>query len=103
MKQFDICENLSAASKKRFPFVMILQTDFLDEIETCVVAPLARSEAFLAATRLNPSFEINGKNFVLSTPELAGVSRSSIGRTVVSRKEERDRIVGALDILFLGF
>ena len=103
MKQFEVCENRSSGTKKRYPFLLIVQADFLDTLNTRVVAPLAAGGSFTAATQLNPVFDINGKPYQLSTAELAGVPLQSIGKRVTSLQEERDRIIRALDILCVGF
>ena len=39
--QFDVYHNKNAASKGRFPYLLDVQTELLDSLETRVVVPLA--------------------------------------------------------------
>jgi toxin CcdB len=54
------------------------------------------------ARHLNPVFEIRGEKVVLSTAELAGVSRRALGETVGSLAEHHDEIFRAVDFLLSG-
>jgi toxin CcdB len=55
------------------------------------------------AQRLNPVMTIDGREFWLATHELFAVDRHALGKTVVSLADRRDAVVGALDLLFIGF
>ena len=70
---------------------------------TRVVAPLLWAEAAGSPARtLMPCFEIDGRRVVMSTAELAGVSRSQLGPRVGSLADHRSEIIAALDMLFTG-
>jgi len=80
-----------------------VQSDLLDPMATRVVIPLIRtSKTNQAITRLNPEFEIDNTNVMLSTAELAGIPKNALGTQVVSLKEFRTDIINALDVLFTG-
>jgi len=51
---------------------------------------------------LNPVFEVEGEPLVLSTAELAGVSKALLGETVASLAGQRTEIISAIDLLFTG-
>jgi toxin CcdB len=53
-------------------------------------------------TRLNPVFRIEGKRWVMSTTELAGIHMNDIGEKVASLADHDVEIVGALDYLLTG-
>jgi len=105
MSQFDVYKNPSPASKRRFPFLLDVQSDLLGSLITRVVIPLAKPEVLggKAATRLNPTFEIDGVRVVMLTPELAGVTSSALGAKVANLSAYRADIISALDLAFTGF
>ncbi|MBU0480879.1 MAG: CcdB family protein [Proteobacteria bacterium] len=104
MAQFDVYENPNPATSEIVPYLLDLQSDLLDDLATRVVAPLVTLEGMeLQARFLNPVFTIGERQVVMSTAELAGISRRDLGDRVTSLIEERDRIIGALDFLFTGF
>ena len=102
MFQYDVCRNPNPSSRKRAPYLLILQSDLLDPIPTVVVAPLVRLGEFEPIRRLNPAIDITDESFVLSTTELAGIPRTAIGPVVSNLAGERDAIIAALDLLFTG-
>ncbi|WP_017942081.1 MULTISPECIES: CcdB family protein [unclassified Thioalkalivibrio] len=103
MAQFAVHRNPHAATARWIPYLLVLQDDLLSELDTVVVAPLVDAEAFGRPARiLNPTFTIEGQPVVLSTAELAGVSRDSLGAEVVSLAHERNTIIAACDLLLTG-
>ena len=103
MAQFDLYTNPSKETSGAVPFLLDLQSDLLDPLATRVVAPLFRAEsAGPPARTLMPRFEIDGREVVMSTPELAGVSCGQLGSRVGSLADRRDDIIAALDMLFTG-
>lgn len=103
MAQFDVYKNTNPKTRRSVPFLVDVQSDLLDPIATRVVIPLVRtSKATQPITRLNPEFEIEGTKVMLSTPELAGIPFSEVGKQIMSLKECRTDIINALDVLFTG-
>ena len=103
MAQFDVYQNLQSETSASIPFLLDLQSDLLDPLATRVVAPLLlATEVEEAAMTLMPTFEVDDVAVVLSTPELAGVSRSQLGKRVASLSGYRSEILRALDMLFTG-
>ena len=104
MKQFDVVANPFPRSRERQPFLVALQSDLLTRsLDTLVVAPLEPAASGTFADRLNPQVEVDGQAFVLITQEIVTVRKSVLGTTHASIAKERDRIIGALDMLFTGF
>ena len=104
MNQFDVVANPFPRSRERQPFLVALQSDLLmRHLDTLVVAPLERAASGTFADRLNPQVEIDGDAFVLITQEIVTVRKSVLGKTHGSIARERDKIIGALDMLFTGF
>jgi toxin CcdB len=104
VRRFDVFRNPSTASAKKIPYVLVVQSDLLDEMETCVVLPLARSQAAKASAtaRLNPQFEIENTSVVQLTQLIAAVPVGALRKHVANLESERAAIVRALDFLFEG-
>jgi toxin CcdB len=103
MAQFDVYSNPSGETSEEIPYLLDVQSDLLDPLSTRVVVPLVRVvSAGVAAKTLMPQFEVNGVEVVMSTPELAGMLRSGLGRRVGSLASRRSEILAALDVLFTG-
>lgn len=104
MAQFDVYRNANAASRARVPYLLDVQSDLLDPLATRIVVPLGKP-ALLSGKpveRLNPALEVEGRRLLMLTPELAGVSRKTLGEKVANLASERTAIVAALDLAFTG-
>lgn len=104
MAQFDVYRNPNAATRARVPYLLDVQSDLLSSLTTRVVVPLCKPDVLSAkpAERLNPAFEIESRSLLMLTPELAGVSRKSLGERVDNLAAERDAIIAALDLVLTG-
>lgn len=101
MKQFDVCNNPSR-NPGPTPYVIILQSDLLDELRTCVVAPLRHVEGSgLRETRFTPFINVQEQAFVLLVADLASIPVRLL-TYVDTAAPEREKIIGALDVLFTG-
>jgi len=85
-------------------YVLDVQADLLGELSTRVVAPLLPpAVAPKPARDLNPTFEIEGKPYVMLTQFIAAVPARELRVPVVSLAPRGDDIARALDILLVGF
>ena len=101
--QFDVYRNPSANTSKRVPYILNVQSDLLDSINTRVVVPLFTPEAMdKIVNTLTPEFTVEKQRVVMSTTELATVSARNLGKPVCSLSEHRNQIIAALDLLFTG-
>jgi len=101
-QQFDLVENLDAAGRANYPFLLILQHDRVSSISGVVVAPVVAAAPALARTRLHPAVIVGDRRYLVFIEDLAAIPRSAIGRVVGSAEDERYAIVAALDLLFTG-
>lgn len=101
MAQFDVYENTNKATLEFFPYLLDVQNDLLSSLKTRVVVPLGLG--ITPIRHLNPIFKIEGKNVVMSTAAMAGVSLSSCGKKVLNLSDNRNEIIDALDFLVNGF
>lgn len=83
-RQYDICRNPDRASKRRVPYLVVLQADLLQLLDTVLVAPVVPERPSNTIAKLNPVIEISGKRYRASMPDLAGVPRSRVGQVVVA-------------------
>ena len=101
MAQFDVYVNTNKATVAFFPYLLDVQNDLLGSLKTRVVVPLGLG--ITPIKHLNPIFEIEGKNVVMSTADMAGISLNSCGKKVLSLESKRNEIIDALDFLVNGF
>lgn len=85
-------------------YLVQIQSDFLDALETRVVVPLLPPDAVPRPMRdLHPRFEIEGMNYLMATQLLGAIPKRELGLAVGSLAEHQDDITRALDVLITGF
>ena len=99
MARFDVYRNPEGDG-----YLVDLQADLLDHLNTRVVAPLMRLDhAPKPAATLNPVLEIGADRVVMMTQYMAAVP-SQILRAPIARIDAcRNEITAAVDLLFQGF
>lgn len=105
MARFDVFRN-SGSHADDVPYLLDVQSDLLNGLDTRVVIPLRRCDRFSARQipqRLTPVFNIEGIACMLETPKLAAVPQRLLKQTVDTLVDEQTLITGALDFLFRGF
>ena len=104
MRQYDICRNGNPDSADRIPYLLIIQSDFLESLDTRLVVPLVPArDRPPAIPRLNPVFDVEGEACVALFTELAGVPRGVLGQPVSSAHARSHEITAALDFLVHGY
>ncbi len=99
MAKYDVFPNPSGDG-----FLLDVQTDLLSDLNTRVVVPLLpKYSAPKPATRLNPTFDIDGQSVVMVTQFLAAVPIGILKSSVGNLKEEFDTVTIAVDMLMQGF
>ena len=104
MSQFVVYRNPNPATRARVPLLLDIQSPLLDDLASCVVAPLTPMARHKSPSirKLMPILEVAGTDYVMITPQLAGVSRKMLGDAVGDLSAQRAEIVAALDLLFTG-
>jgi toxin CcdB len=104
IRRFDVLRNPSSASNKIFPYLLVVQSEFLNDLPTRVIVPLTRTKTIKGppVTLLNPEFEVEGLGVIMLTQQIANVPLSALRAPVASLEPQRDAIVRALDFLFNG-
>jgi toxin CcdB len=103
--QFAVYRNKSPRSKATYPFLVDVQSDLLDQLQTRVVIPLTKASALAKRplSNLTPALKFDGETYLLMTPQLAGVARTDLGALTGSLAEQGQVIVAAVDFLLVGF
>jgi toxin CcdB len=104
MAQFTIYQNKNPQSKKLFPFLVDVQTNLLDSLQTTVVIPLTKYETNKdkALNQLMPTLNIEGTDYLILTPQLAGISKKELGKAICNVDYARTEILNAIDFLLTG-
>ena len=84
--------------------VVNLQSDFLDWLDTRLVAPLAPlDQSPPPAQYLNPVFTLKGGKFALIIQSRAAVPTAALGGAVADLSAQQNEITRAIDMVFRGF
>jgi toxin CcdB len=104
MPQFAVYRNRNEATRERFPLLLDVQSDLLEPLNTRVVVPLSpvATSAARAMQVLTPDLTVDGKQYLMVTPQLAGISVRELGTVVDTVSTERSKIIGAIDLLITG-
>ena len=104
MPQFTIYQNKNTQSKKEYPLLLDIQTNLLDSLQTTVVVPLKKFETNKdkVLTQLTPILTIEKVDYLMLTPQLAGIQRKELGKAIADVEYARIEILNALDFLLTG-
>lgn len=104
MAQYSIYRNTNPRTRAHFPLLVDVQADLLADLKTRTVVPLANVavHGIKPIDRLMPILDIDAEQYVMVTPQLAGIPAAMLGESVANVREHRDAIVAALDLLFTG-
>ena len=104
MPQFALHRNRNPASRTRFPLLLDIQSDMLEGLATRVVVPLAPASAARehSMRTLTPTLRFEGKEFLMLTPQVAGIPARELGPVAGDLASDRDTIIAAIDFLLSG-
>lgn len=102
MARFDVYMRRESTNP---PFLLSVQSDYHRHLHTCVVVPLMPEKAARPRqiTRLMPTLEVDGKAYIMETPEIAAVPLSKLGKKIGSLDNYHYEITSAVDFLMQGF
>ncbi|HEY2067967.1 MAG TPA: CcdB family protein [Rhizomicrobium sp.] len=101
IRQFDVYPTPLRASREERPYVMVMQSSVIDS-QSRVCAPLVAERFIRPDGRLNPRFEIEGRNFYLHPVELITLAVRVLRIPVANLEHERYHIISAIDLVFTG-
>ncbi|MEY4710893.1 MAG: hypothetical protein RIS88_343 [Pseudomonadota bacterium] len=101
MARFDVYVHPQSDARRQTPFLLDVQNNFIDGIDTRVVIPLRAASLYQHPLRdLNPQFEVGGKRVILDTSALAAVPVRELAKRVDNLQSRSADIQSALDCLF---
>ncbi|MGC3987624.1 MAG: CcdB family protein [Pseudorhodoferax sp.] len=101
MARFDVFRHPDPGLRKFTPYLLDIQNDYINSVDTRVVLPLRAARLCGPPMRdLNPGFEIDGTPVVLDTPAIAAFPAAELRQPVLSLRSQSELIVSALDTLF---
>lgn len=104
IRRFDVFRNESPHTARRFPFFLVVQSDLLSDLLTCVVVPLGKPSIVknkLVQT-LIPPVDVGVDQYVMYTPEIGFVPTAMLRKRETNIEAQRSIIVRAMDFLFEG-
>ena len=105
MARFDVYNN-PGSQDGATPYLLDVQSNLLDALESRVVIPLRSLEHFpkvKLSENLTPVFTIKGHDFLLETPKMGAVPVRILKNPVISLANKQAQITAALDFLFQGY
>jgi toxin CcdB len=102
--QFDAYDNPTVAQREGFPYLVVLQSDQLDQVSTRFVMPLARAKAPAGSMprRLAGVVEVLGEPLHLAAHLCATVPSRVLKKPVASLRSQAPTIIDALDAVVSG-
>jgi toxin CcdB len=99
--RYDVYANPIKSEVKHTPYLVDLQNDYLDSIETRLVAPLHSLNFYQhQSERVRQIFEIESQTVVLDIAELASLPKTLLKKKVANLTAEQHKIREALDTIF---
>ena len=103
MARFGVYRNHRRETAREVPFLLDVQSDLLEGLETRVVVPLRiASGVQRPVSRLNPGFKVAGIEVIMDTPQLAGIPGALLKKQAASLGTQAFEIQNALGFLFAG-
>jgi toxin CcdB len=101
-QQFDVYRNPSAKTNKLWPFYIIIQHDYFDDLTSRIIVPLvSKKELSLNQKRITPQIDINNEEFYMFTPAITFLDIKKVNKSdfVCNIASARNEIVSALDAI----
>ena len=105
MTQFAVYRNKNVRNRALFPFLIDVQPEVFQDLETRLVIPLSNFYALrdFPLAYLTPDVVLDGERYRLMTPQLAGVARADLGPHMCSVAGYERAISRAMEFLLRGF
>jgi len=102
LRQFDVVENPSAKSRGYAPYFAVLQSHYLEPLDSMIVAPIVR-DAARALSVLDVVVEIDGEALVMTVGELFSIDREQLKTVRGTLAGQEEQIRRAIERAFTGF
>lgn len=104
MAQFDVFQNPSTVSRKHYPYLVDIQSAYLDQLATRIVIPLGKASLFggTAMKGLTPELTFQDEKLLLLTPQISSISKNQLKDPIGSLAHLRSELANALDFAMFG-
>ena len=101
MAQFDVYKNENQLTNQKVPYLLNIQNDILDSINTRVVIPLVKDmKDFKGLTK---EFIIENQKVYLITSQLGAVHKNELKTKVTTLQNQKEDVKNSIDFLIYGF
>ena len=101
MAQFDVYKNENDQTNQKVPYLLDIQNDILDSINTRVVIPLVKDKNDFKG--LTKEFVIENQKVYLTTSQMGAVHKNELKNKVISLDNQKEEIKNSIDFLIYGF
>ena len=104
MAQFDVFRNPSTTTRNHYPYLVDIQSPYLEELATRIVIPLGKAALFrnTAMKGLTPKVTFHDEELLLLTPQISSLSKKLLKEPIGSLSHLRDKLLNALDFAIFG-
>lgn len=103
MSQFYLYKNLNSDTSESYPYLLSIQSNLFDDLNTRVVIPLSSYRSISRNfNQLTPVIELNNEKYILMTHLISSVSEKELSELVMDLNDLRTNFLSALDMLISG-
>jgi toxin CcdB len=104
VQKFAVYRNRNLRNRALFPFLVDVQPEMFQDLETRIVIPLSNAFALqeFPLAYLTPELMLDGERYLLMTPQLAGVARADLGPHVGSMASQERAVSKAIEFLLMA-
>lgn len=104
MTQFDVFRNPSTTTRKHYPYLVDIQSPYLEELATRIVIPLGMASLLknTAMKGLTPEVTFHDEKLLLLTPQISSIAKRQLKEPIGSLSHLRDELMNALDFAIFG-
>ena len=101
MAQFDVYKNENELTNQKVPYLLDVQNDILDSINTRVVIPLVKDKNDFKG--LTKEFVIKNQKVYLTTSQMGAVHKNELKTKITTLINQKEEIKTSIDFLIYGF
>ena len=101
MAQFDVYKNENELTNQKVPYLLDVQNDILDSINTRVVIPLVKDKNDFKG--LTKEFVIKNQKVYLTTSQMGAIHKNELKTKITTLQNQKEEIKNSIDFLIYGF
>ena len=101
MAQFDVYKNENELTNQKVPYLLDVQNDILDSINTRVVIPLVKDKNDFKG--LTKEFVIKNQKVYLTTSQMGTIHKNELKTKITTLQNQKEEIKNSIDFLIYGF